>query len=329
VRPGAMGGPSSSSYRDSGSAAALMIEDFETVWPSSGWVLTDTSELDGGEYLWGKRDCHPHTGTYGGWCVGGGADGSALTCSDVYTNEVTSWATYGPFSLATAGRASLQFHLWGEAEWIDTCDYDYLFVGSSTDGDNFLGDAYCGDWTDGDAGNGYHRLSLDLSSRLGESQVWIAFEFVSDYSNTYSGFTIDDVLLSTESSHLPLVLRDYSPPAPSPTPTPTLSPCPQAGSWSGTTGGGGPVSFDVVRSPGCAVRDLTIEYRVYCELGSWFDATAEFHSDRPIVTDHFDTGGSTPRVQGDFTSATEASGTWSYLGSNPHDPDEYCHHGGS
>ena len=52
---------------------ATMSEGFEGTWPSDGWEIFDQSDTDGGEYLLGKRDCHPHSGSYAGLCVGGGA----------------------------------------------------------------------------------------------------------------------------------------------------------------------------------------------------------------------------------------------------------------
>ena len=106
-------------------------------------------------------------------------------------------------------------------------------------------------------------------------------------------------------------------------------PCPQAGSWSGTASLGYPISFDVAHSPDCEVQNLTIKYRVTCNWGSYWTATTVFGSDQSITNDHFDTGGSTPRVKGDFTSTTAANGTWSYQGYNPYNPGEYCSSSGT
>lgn len=39
-----------------------MNEGFESAWPATGWDIADLSSSEGGEYLFGKRDCHPHTG---------------------------------------------------------------------------------------------------------------------------------------------------------------------------------------------------------------------------------------------------------------------------
>lgn len=171
--------------------AALMTQNFEGDWPAAGWELSDMSNSDGGEYLWGKRNCHPHNGSYAGWSVGGGARGNTLSCSGYYPNYTRSWAVYGPFDLRGATAASLTFYMWGRTE----VSFDYLFVGSSVDGDNFNGTRYWGDWRNGTDGNGFHRRTLDLASRLGQGQVWIGFVLSSDFSITYEGVTIDDVTL--------------------------------------------------------------------------------------------------------------------------------------
>ncbi|MFQ5613135.1 MAG: fibronectin type III domain-containing protein [Anaerolineae bacterium] len=181
-------------------AAAIMNEGFEGTWPAPGWEISDQSSGDGGEYLWGKRNCHPHTGNFGGWSVGGGTQGSALPCSADYPNNTNTWAVYGPFDLSNATAASLTFHFWGRTEGATGCPFDFFFVGSSINNVDFSGSFYCGDWTNGTAGNGYHRRTLDLSSRLGQSQVWVAFVLSSDGSITDSGITIDDVTLDVTSA---------------------------------------------------------------------------------------------------------------------------------
>ena len=193
---------------------ATMSENFEGAWPAPGWGLADQSSADGGEYLFGKRDCHPRTGSYGGWCVGGGAEGSSLICSASYPNDALTWAIYGPFDLGTATGATLDFYLWGLCEYSQTCDYDYLFVGSSTDGTDFSGPTYCGNWTDGDEGQGYFKNTINMSEHLGQSPVWIAFAFVSNHSAAFGGLIVDDISLKVNLPppgdyrlHLPLALR--------------------------------------------------------------------------------------------------------------------------
>ncbi len=167
-------------------ASVIMSQNFEGAWPAAGWQLTDLSDQDGGQFLWGKRTCWRRTGAYGGWSVGGGAQGGALTCSGQYPNFTYTWAVY-------------------------------VFAGASSNGVNFTGPGWCGDWTAGTAGNGFYQHTLNLTSLLGQSEVWVAFVLVSDSSITYSGMTIDDVSLDV-----------VGPPTPTPTPTatPTHTPTP-------------------------------------------------------------------------------------------------------
>ncbi len=213
--------------------AAIMSENFESTWPKAGWSLVDQSTNDGGEFLLGKRNCYPRTGAYGGWTVGGGAQGGALGCAASYPNNADTWAEYGPFDLSQATSATLTYYFRGETEpGSDGCNYDALFVGDSINGSNYdHGVAYCGNWTSGSEGNGYYRRTLDLSNRLGQSQVWIAFAFISDVSITYSGMTVDDITLDVvgqvTNTPTPTSTRTFTP-TPTRTATPTSTRTPTA-----------------------------------------------------------------------------------------------------
>ena len=217
-------------------AAAAMSQGFEAAWPAAGWSTGDSSSTDGGEYTWGRSNCHPHTGAYGGWAVGGGAQGGGLACGSNYPNNANTWAAYGPIDLSKATAASLTFYVWGQSETLGNACADYLYVGSFTNDSDLAGGGWCGDATEGSAGNGYYRLTLDLGARLGVSRVWILFAFVSDETVTYPGFTIDDVTLdvaglgpaAAAKSYLPLALApgDSAPRAPTTTPTQTRTPNP-------------------------------------------------------------------------------------------------------
>ena len=180
-----------------GLLGTAMSEGFEGAWPSAGWGLLDDSPNDGGEYLWAARDCHPRSGRYAAMTFGGGMHGQHMPCSANYPNNISTWAAYGPFDLSQATSASLTFHVWGliDGPVAGECPRDYLYVGSSVDGRNFLGGKVCGDATDGPDGNGYYLLTLSLAQRLSERQVWIGFEFTSDGWLGYGGFLVDDVTL--------------------------------------------------------------------------------------------------------------------------------------
>lgn len=182
-------------------AASLMTQNFEGVWPSTGWALYDDSSSDNGNYTWGKRNCHPRNGGYAGWGHGGGGDGGYLPCGASYPNYTETWAVYGPFDLSNASSASLVFYFWGEAESMPgstTSCYDFLFYGGSNDGLNFDGQFVCGTWTQGTAGNGYYKRTYNLSQWLGQPVVYIGFNFSGDVSYNMQGIHIDDITLTAE-----------------------------------------------------------------------------------------------------------------------------------
>lgn len=211
---------------DAGWVPAAVREDFEGAWPAAGWTVEDASAKDGGEYLPGQRDCHPRGGRYALWLVGGGADGAALGCGENAPTEALARASYGPFDLTNATSASLIVHFWGRSELAAECGTDYLFLGSSYDGVNYAGTRFCGDWSAGTAGNGYHRETLDLRHYLGQSRVWVRVAYVSNATGADLGFMVDDLALEVETplgsrrAHLPLLHQAATGGAPTPTPTP-------------------------------------------------------------------------------------------------------------
>jgi hypothetical protein len=169
----------------------IMSEGFEGAFPGS-WTLY------GDDYTWNKKDCRANQGSYSGWGVGGGAQGSGLSCGGSYPNNANAWMIYGPFSLADATDAEMFYSFWTNTE----DEFDYLFVGASTDGSNFSGYNWWGDrsWTD----DAFDLTDVyQLGDLTGEPEVWIGFLFWSDESVTYpEGAYVDDI-----------ELRKYVPPA--------------------------------------------------------------------------------------------------------------------
>jgi len=169
----------------------IMTEDFESDFPGTWDVLDDTGAADG-EYYWAKRNCRPHSSSYSGWGVGGGADGSSLSCGANYPNNAEAWMVYGPFDLTNATDAELLFWYWNLSESY----WDSLFWGASIDGWDFYGNGVSGD------SGGWSYASFDLTNvyilgdLTGEPQIWIAFVFISDDSTTYpEGAYVDDIVL--------------------------------------------------------------------------------------------------------------------------------------
>jgi hypothetical protein len=167
----------------------IKIEYFEGAFPNQ-WDVEDLDSRNG-EYYWGKRNCRPYAGSYSGWAVGAG-DGASLACGSNYPTYVYAWMVYGPFSLADASDAELNFQLWVNSE----LGYDGVFWGASTNGEDYSGSSLSG------STGGWSARSLDLTAvpnlgdLTGESQVWIAFVFISDYSVTRSeGGYVDNIVL--------------------------------------------------------------------------------------------------------------------------------------
>jgi hypothetical protein len=198
-----------------------LIETFENSWPSSGWTLYDLGDNDGGEYLWGRRNCNPHSGSYAVWSGGGGNQGSQLSClSSLYPNNMTTHAVYGPFDLSDVLAATVTYHIYGSTEWDGTndCPYDRFTIRAYTDAGAYYYYYHCGNWTNGGNGNGYYQRSFVLDGLTGPGQgnAWLSLEFTSDSSIGDIGMLVDDVTLS--------VVRPTPTATSTPTRTPTFTP---------------------------------------------------------------------------------------------------------
>ena len=169
----------------------IATEDFEGSFPQAGWHVED-SEPGYGKYYWAKRTCRPKSGSYSGWAVGGGADGSGLACGDDYPNNAFSRLIYGPFSLVGATDAEMLYDYWVQSE----PDFDELFVGASINGADFYGSSVSGDSGGWSSGNLDLTDVSSLGNLLGQPNVWIAFDFTSDSSIALpEGAYVDTIVL--------------------------------------------------------------------------------------------------------------------------------------
>ncbi len=172
------------------SSTLIKLEDFEGSFPTGLWTRSGTHQ-------WDAVNCFPVEGSRSVWP----AANVENPCSGTnYPNNMDSLLKYGPFSLADAQSASLDFFFRMVSESctpITACDF--LFWGASTNGTNFIGDFAAGTHISGPFGNGYNFASLDLSYLAGESQVWVGFAFVSDDSVAAQGPFIDLVSLRKNS----------------------------------------------------------------------------------------------------------------------------------
>ncbi len=205
---------------DLGTWTNIMTEDFEGNFPGPWDVLDDTGAADG-EYYWAKRNCRPHSGSYSGWGVGGGANGGSLSCGANYPNNAEAWMVYGPFDLTNASDAELLFWYWNFSE----SGYDGPFCGASINGSYFYGFG-----TSANSG-GWYRANFDLTNvytlgdLTGQPAVWIAFVFTSDYTITEAeGAYVDDIVLRK-------VTGEPTTPTPTSTPDGPPSSLPAAFDW--------------------------------------------------------------------------------------------------
>ncbi len=165
-----------------GSWVNITQQSFESnTFPPSGWSVNDSAG-----YQWGRRNCLAFDGSFSVWAVGGGALGAALLCGASYPHNVDTWLVYGPFNLSDATAAQLTFRYWLNSEQ----NYDFLFWGSSLDNTSYTGQQVSGN------SSGWVNVTFSLNARVGQSQVWVAFNFDSDSSiaNPY-GALIDNVLV--------------------------------------------------------------------------------------------------------------------------------------
>jgi hypothetical protein len=140
----------------------------------------------GGTPTWDISSSYYQTffaGSYSAYCAG-----SSIAAPGPYVNNMDAWMVAGPLDLSTVTSATLWYSL-----FVDTEEgYDPLKVGVSVDDTTFYSTSYSGP-------EGFIRDAFDLTNVpvignvCGQSQVWIAFHFVSDATNTGQGAYVDEV----------------------------------------------------------------------------------------------------------------------------------------
>lgn len=245
----------------------LLSDGFEGDFPGATWQLTGTP-------TWGKTGYRKRSGDASVYAVGGGE--GAIVPPGSYGNNADAIMAYGPFSLVGATAGQVNFSHWTNTEYTNQDKKDSLCVLASSDGANFFGTCYSGAWANSPgAVDGWVAATFDMSrvGVLGQPQVWIAFRFASDGSETAEGSYVDDVLLRTWSGPTPTsTLTPTRTPTPTPTPSPTPKVCPGANRATfvtladneNNTGGGSP-DGDMYPPAQCLFRNdplLPIEFRI-------------------------------------------------------------------
>jgi len=181
---------------------AEVLGTFSTL--PGGWVPSDENHRSDFALCWGKHRYQARYGLYSLWPAGGtvcdNAAPPALPDPSVnfYPNNMNSWLTYGPFSLADADAADVHFSLWHQlARGTAEEGSDTLFWGASTNGVNFSGFSLTGNSTNHEppTESGWRDIGFDLSNYVGRSQVWVAFVFRSNGQSVDDGPFLDDILI--------------------------------------------------------------------------------------------------------------------------------------
>lgn len=133
-----------------------------------------------GDPTWRDTSYRDYSGFWSAWCAEDG-----LNAPGPYAPNMNAWMIYGPFDLSDAVDAQVTFQFWLDSE----PNYDYFKWLASSNGTNFFG---------------FQRAAHDLiwqprifslSDYLGDSSVWFAFKFDSDFSIQYEGAYVDQVVI--------------------------------------------------------------------------------------------------------------------------------------
>lgn len=148
----------------------------------------------GGTSAWGLSTDYALSGAY------------SLANSPVgnYQNNADSWIYSPAIDLTAEHGAMLEFSFTGRSEACEegSEDCDKLYVQSSADGTTWTNHyidygADIGEFISGNFLSGWSPATIDLGAYDDEPQVYVRFRFTSNATNTYEGFYIDDVSVTT------------------------------------------------------------------------------------------------------------------------------------
>lgn len=177
-------------------------DGFENGFPTGGdcpWNLL----WCGSGFTWDDDDCRVASGSSAVWCANGrrSQGGNGIDpCTSSYPTSTCAVMSYGPYDFSGAVNAYVEFDWWLRCE----TDWDYMFVGYSTNGIVYSGTVYTGDFGD----LWHYNEVVSLAGASGENQVWVGIGFSADSygepNEIPNGAFIDNVRIVTSGSGLPL-----------------------------------------------------------------------------------------------------------------------------
>ncbi|MCK5852067.1 putative Ig domain-containing protein, partial [bacterium] len=150
------------------------FDGFEGAFPDF-WQLYGTP-------TWGPTDVEASTGSKSAWCAG-----YDYSPAGNYFDNMDAWMIEGPFDLSASEDALLFFDMSIKSQ----PEVDKLFVGLSTDEDNFSGNVYTGD-----SGGWITNVYIDAKNYAYSNSVYIGFQFYSNETiSNYAGGFVDNIEL--------------------------------------------------------------------------------------------------------------------------------------
>ncbi len=193
----------------------VLSENFEGTWPTGNWQVFDGDDATNGEYYWSNR-CTGKNSARSAWAVGGGANGSSLSCGDHYPNNADSVAIYGPLDFTDVVAAEISYDMWVNTECVGTdCvdKRDSFWVLWFSDPDDMEGYWSAGPWIDdpGADPQGWVSRTHDVSHLAGQPKVWVGMWFDSDATtNAPGGGFIDNLLVRVEKCEETATIRSVT-----------------------------------------------------------------------------------------------------------------------
>ncbi len=145
---------------------------------------------DSGTTTWGVSTYRTDGGSKSAWCAAGGS--APQPAGGPYLPDMAAWLIYGPFSLADATSAWMEFDAWYQTE----LDYDQVWWGLSIDDVNYFGFPNSGSspW----ASRTFNFADIEAVTAVCQPQVWVTFYFGSNASTEFEGAYIDNVMIKKE-----------------------------------------------------------------------------------------------------------------------------------
>jgi M6 family metalloprotease-like protein len=176
----------------------IFTEDFEDGL-MDGWTATDENGSEYGEYLPAVSSCRAAGGSRSAWMIGGGVEGSQLSCGAYYPDRMIPWLVYGPISTLGETAMRLDFSHWTYIEpAVPFFIFDRQCVWASVDNDLYMGYCFTGE------SGGWSDYSFNLNDPggfynfLGKPQVWLAFSMMSDdFIHFPEGGFVDNIALKS------------------------------------------------------------------------------------------------------------------------------------